>query len=271
LHVDFGKKRVARKQSQAAQRRTHSCATTTPSVRRAIQASGETNIALAKRYRVNRKTIAKWKTREFTADERMGPKNPRGSLLTYEDETIILAYRWRTRLALNDAHLRLRRLIPKLSRSALYRCLKRRGLGRIGPTATCSPLTTEAMNGPHIFEISAHEVVFTDPVLGLLFPVLLAVEVITKHVYAEVASATPEKAAAFLGRLVDQFPQKIVAVTTDIDPAFADWSAGLNEDMAAFGPHPFAIACRARGIVHTQSTSTCTKPPKISSPYLEIL
>ena len=43
---------------------------------------------------------------------------------------IILAYRWRTRLPLNDCHDRLRRLMPKLSRSALYRCLKRRGLSR---------------------------------------------------------------------------------------------------------------------------------------------
>jgi hypothetical protein len=62
--------------------------------------------------------------------------------------------------------------------------------------------------------------------------------------------------------LVDQTHQKIVAVTTEIDAAFADWTVGFNEDMAAFGPHPFAIACRARGIVHTRSTSTCTKPPR---------
>ena len=224
----------------------------------------------AKRHGVNRKTIAKWKARDFTTDERMGPKDPRAGLLTLENEAVFFAYRWRTRLALNNAHLRLRALMPKLSRSALYRCLKRRGLSRIGPTAACPPLTTAAVRGPYIFEITAHEVVFHDPVLGLIFTVLLAVEEITKHVYAEIAGATPEKAAAFLVRLVEQFPQKIVAVTTDIDPAFADWRAGFNEDMAAFGPHPFAVACRVRGIVHIRSTSTCTKPPKIGSPDVEI-
>ena len=266
-----GKTRVARKPRQAARRRTHSCATTTPTVRRAIQASEETNIALAKRHGVNRKTIAKWKAREFTSDERMGPKNPRSSLLTYKDEAIILAYRWRTRLALDDAHLRLKRLMPKLSRSALYRCLKRRGLSRIGPTATCPPLTSAALRGPYIFEITAHEVVFlTLSTLGVIFPVLLAVEEITKHVYAEVAAATPENAAAFLGRLVDQSPQKIVAVTTDMDPTFTDRRAGFNEDMAAVGPHPFAVACRARGIVHTRSTPPHAKPPKIGSRDVEI-
>ena len=70
---------VARKQDRAAQPQTHSRATTTPRVRRAIQLSEEKNIALAKRYGVSRKTIAKWKAREFTSDARMGPTNPRAT------------------------------------------------------------------------------------------------------------------------------------------------------------------------------------------------
>ena len=202
----------------------------------------------------------------------MGPKNPRSSLLTLDDEAIILAYRWRTRLALDDAHFRLKRLMPKLSRSTLYRCLKRRGLSRIGSTKTCPPLTTVAITGPYLFEITVHEVVFHDPdgVLGLIFPVLLAVEEITKDVYAEVAAATPEKATAFLVNLVAQSPEKIIAVSTEMDPAFTDWRAGFNEDMASVGPHPFAVACRAHGIAHTRSTPPHAKSPKIRSPGVEI-
>jgi hypothetical protein len=263
---------VTRKRSRGARSKTHSCATTTPSVRRAIQASEETNIVLAKRHGVNRKTIAKWKAREFISDERMGPKNPRSTLLTLEDEAIILAYRWRTRLALDDAHLRLKRLMPNLSRSTLYRCLKRRGLSRVGSTTTCPPLTTAALRGPFRFEITANEVVFRDPddVLGVVYPVFLAVEEITKHVYAEVAEAKPENAAAFLANLVAQFAEKIIAVATDFHPAFTDWRAAFNEDMAAVGPHPFAVACRVRGIVHTRSTPARTKLPKIRSPGVEI-
>jgi hypothetical protein len=202
----------------------------------------------------------------------MGPKKARSSLLTLDDEAIILAYRWRTRLALDDAHLRLKRLMPNLSRSTLYRCLKRRGLSRIGPTATWPPLTTAAPKGPYSFEITAHEVVFHDPdgVLDLMFPVLLAVEEITKHVYAEVSSATPEKAAAFVANLVVQSPEKIIAVSTEMHLAFTDWRAGFNEDMASVGPHPFAVACRAHGIAHIRSTSPHTKPPKIRSAGVEI-
>jgi hypothetical protein len=263
---------VARKPRQAARKRTHSCATTTPRVRRAIQASEETNIVLAERHGVNRKTIAKWKAREFISDERMGPKNPRSMLLTLEDEAIILAYRWRTRLALDDAHLRLKRLMPNLSRSTLYRCLKRRGLSRIGPTANRPPLTERALRGPYRFEITIHNFALRDPgdVIGVAVTVFLAIEEITKDVYAEIRVATPENAAGFLSNLVAQSPEKIIAVATDFHLAFTDWRAGLNEDMASVGPHPFAVACRAHGIVHTRSTLPHATPPKIRPRGVEI-
>jgi hypothetical protein len=202
----------------------------------------------------------------------MGPKDPRSNALSQDEETIILAYRWRTRLALDGAHLRLKRLIPNLSRSTLYRCLKRRGLSRMGPTATCPPLTTVALRGPYFFEITAHHVVFRDPDdgIGLGFEILLAVEEITKDVYAEVSAATPENAAAFLVNLIAHFSEKIIAVTTHMHTAFTDWRAGFNENMAAVGPHPFAVACRARGIVHTRSMGPHTKSAKIRLRGVEI-
>jgi hypothetical protein len=262
---------VARNPSQRRRSRTHFCATTTPSVRRAIQASDESNTVLAKRHGVNRKTIAKWKARESIYDERMGPKNPRPRLLTLKDEAIILAYRWRTRLALDDAHLRLKRLMPKLSRSMLYRCLKRYGLSRIGSTKSYPQLTTGALSGPYVFEITAHEVTFNEPDgFGICLEIILAVEEVTKYVYAEASTATPENAATFLNNLVAEYPKKIIAVATEIHPAFTDWRAGFNEDMAAVGPHPFAVACRTRRIVHFRSLPSYIRPPKIRSGALEI-
>jgi len=228
LPVDPEERRVARKRGRAARRRTHSCATTTPRVRRAIQASKEKNNVLAKRYGVSRKTIAKWKGRESTSDERMGPKNPSSNILTDDDEAIVLAYRWRTRLSLNDSHERLRRLMPKLSRSALYRCLKRRGLSRIGPTTASPALTPSALRGPYTFEITAHEVVFYHDGIGIVREVFLAVEEITKDVYAAVTATTPENAAEFLARLVAQFPERINAVATYVHPAFTGSGRGVR-------------------------------------------
>src|SRR5271168_5055433 len=97
-----GETRVGREQERgrAPSRRTHGCAKTTPRIRRAIQASDEKNTVLARRYGVHRQTVAKWKARESTFDARMGPKNPRSSILTLNGEAIVLAYRWRTRLSL---------------------------------------------------------------------------------------------------------------------------------------------------------------------------
>ena len=46
----------------------HGCATTTEAVRRAIQNSQESLRALAKRYGVNQKTVAKWRKRGSVAD-----------------------------------------------------------------------------------------------------------------------------------------------------------------------------------------------------------
>jgi hypothetical protein len=52
----------------------HGSARTTAAVRRAIQDSQESLRALAKRYGVNQKTIAKRKKRSSVCDERTGPR-----------------------------------------------------------------------------------------------------------------------------------------------------------------------------------------------------
>jgi hypothetical protein len=43
------------------------------------------------RYRVNPKTIAKWKARSSVSDLPTGPKEPRSTVLSVEEEAIIVA------------------------------------------------------------------------------------------------------------------------------------------------------------------------------------
>ena len=62
----------------------HGCATTTEAVRRAIQNSQESLRALAKRYGINQKTVAKWKQRETVADLPTGPKEAKSTVLSIE-------------------------------------------------------------------------------------------------------------------------------------------------------------------------------------------
>ena len=71
----------------------HGCATTTEAIRRAIQHSQESLRALSKRYGINPKTVAKWKKRGSVADLPTGPKEPKSTRLSLEDEAIIVAFR----------------------------------------------------------------------------------------------------------------------------------------------------------------------------------
>jgi transposase-like protein len=108
----------------------HGSARTTAAVRRAIRHSQESLRALAKRYGVNQKTIAKWKKRTSVSDERTGPKEPRSTVLTIEEEAIIVAFRRHTLLPLDDCLYALQATIPHLARSSLHRCLHWHGISK---------------------------------------------------------------------------------------------------------------------------------------------
>ena len=109
----------------------HGSATTTKAVRRSIQHSQESLRALAKRYGINPKTVAKWRNRNSLAGERTGPKDPKSTVLTVEEEAIIVAFRRHTLLPLDDCLYALQATIPHLTRSSLHRCLQRHGIGRL--------------------------------------------------------------------------------------------------------------------------------------------
>lgn len=71
----------------------HGCATTTEAIRRAIQHSEASLRALAKRYGINQKTVAKWKRRTSAAGIPTGPKDARSTVLSIEEEAIAVAFR----------------------------------------------------------------------------------------------------------------------------------------------------------------------------------
>ena len=95
----------------------HGSATTTAAVRRAIQHSQESLRALAKRYGINQKTVAKWNKRTSVADPPTGPKEPKSSVLSAEEEAIAVAFRRRTLLPPDDCLYALQATIPTLTRS----------------------------------------------------------------------------------------------------------------------------------------------------------
>src|SRR5271167_179972 len=109
----------------------HGSATTTEAVRRAIQHSQASLRALAKRYGINPKTVAKWKKRGSVADLPTGPKDAASTVLSVEEEAVIVAFRRHTLLPLDDCLYALQPTIPHLTRSSLHRCLQRNGISRL--------------------------------------------------------------------------------------------------------------------------------------------
>ena len=107
--------------------------------RLAIQHSKESLRALARRHGVNQKTVAKQRKHPSTADLRTGPKEPKSTTLTIEEEAVVVTFRRHTLLPLDDCLYALQATIPHLTRSSLHRCLQRHGISRLPEVDGDSP------------------------------------------------------------------------------------------------------------------------------------
>src|SRR4249919_1486658 len=199
-------------------------ATTTAAIRRAIHHSQESLRGLAKRYGINQKTVAKWKSRESVADLPTGPKQPKSTVLTVEDEAIIIAFRRHTLLPLGDCLYALQATIPNLTRSSLHRCYQRHGVSRLPEIEGDKPAKKAFKAYPiGFFHIDIAEV---QTAQGKLF-LFVAIDRTSKFAFTELhAKATTRTAADFLRALIKLVPYKIHTVLTDNGIHFTDPKGG---------------------------------------------
>jgi len=87
--------------------------------------------ALAKRYGGSASTVQKWKKRHSVADLPMRSKAPTSTVLSSDEEAVVVAFRKHTLLPLDDCLYALQSTIPHLTRSSLHRCLQRHGISRM--------------------------------------------------------------------------------------------------------------------------------------------
>jgi transposase InsO family protein len=229
----------------------HGSARTTPRVRAELQASQEATRVLAARHGLNPKTVAKWRRRTGTADAPMGPSRPHSSVLTEAEEAIIVEFRRRTLLPLDDVLGCLREAIPGLSRSALHRCLARHGISRL-------PRDDEQASKRKRFAETRIGYVHVDVcelrlAEGKLF-LFLAIDRVSKFTHVAFFDAnTKRNGAAFLRQVVAAFPYQIHTVLTDNGMAFAELPRNRGRYPgfeAIFGGHIFDRVCREHGIEH---------------------
>lgn len=86
---------------------------------------------LAERYSINPKTVAKWKKRQFASGAPMGPREPCSTVLSKEEEAIVVTFRRHTLLPLDDSLYARQATLPRLTRSSLHRCFQRHGISRL--------------------------------------------------------------------------------------------------------------------------------------------
>src|SRR6195952_2999559 len=196
----------------------HGSATTTAAVRRAIQHSEASLRTLAARDGINPKTVAKWKKRTSTTDHRTGPTQPRSTVLSVEDEAVIVAFRRHTLLPLDDCLYALQATIPQLTRSSLHPCLQRHGISRLPEVDGDKPLRAKFKRYPiGYFHIDIAEVHTREGKLYLL----VAIDRTSKFAFAELhEKATRRIAGNFLRALAAAVPYRVHLVLTDNGPHF---------------------------------------------------
>jgi len=109
----------------------HGSTRATPGLRAEFQASNERSRALAARGGLNAKTVRKWRKRTTTADALIGPKKPKSTVLTPAEEAIVVAFRQKTLLPLDDVLGLIARRDPSPRSRRLHRCLQRHGISRL--------------------------------------------------------------------------------------------------------------------------------------------
>jgi transposase InsO family protein len=235
----------------------HGSATTTEAVRRAIQVSQESVRALARRYGVSPTTVQKWRKRQTVTDERMGPKQPRSTVLSLEEEAVIVAFRRHTLLPLDDCLYALQPTIPHLTRSSLHRCLQRHGIARLPDTNGDKPKRSRFKAYPigyfHIDIAEGH----TEE--GRLY-LFVAIDRTSKFAFAELhEKATRRVAGDFLRHLIAAVPYRVHTVLTDNGTHFTtpgntssaapDIKAAIDAGETVWA-HAFEYACAQNDIDH---------------------
>ena len=221
----------------------HGSATTTEAVRRAIQLREESVRALARRYGVSPTMVQKWRKRATTADARMGPKEPRSTVLTVDEEAIIVAFRRHTLLPLDDCLYGLQPTIPHLTRSSLHRCLERHSISRLPEIDGDKPkkprFASYAIGYVHIdiAEVSTAE--------GKL-RLFVAIDRTSKFVFVRlVESAGKMEAAQFLRDFIEAVPYRIHTVLTDNGIQFTSCQRDIYDSQ-----HIFDRVCDEHDIEH---------------------
>ncbi len=220
----------------------HGSAKTTHAVRALIQRSKASNAALSREPGLNVKTVAKWRKRDGVQDAAMGPKKAQSTVLSVEEEAVVVAFRRHTLLPLDDGLYAQQPSIPHLTRSSLHRCLQRHGISRLPEVEGDKPKKSFKRYPIGYFHIDIAEVRTGEGKIRLFG----AIDRTSKFAYVELHQRAGKMVAAqFLRNLIAAVPCKIHTILTDNGIQFTS----RKQDTSAF-EHIFGRVCRENEIDH---------------------
>ena len=224
----------------------HGSARTTAAIRRALQRSEESVRSLARRYGISPTTVQKWRKRQTVADRPMGPAEPHSTVLTLEQEAMVVAFRRHTLLPLDDCLYALQPSIPGLTRSSLHRCLQRHGISRLPDMEGDKPARKKFKVYPiGFFHMDIAEVRTEEGKLYLFVAIDRTSKFAVARLYSE---ATRPTACQFLELLLEVVPYQIHTLLTDNGIQFAEQPRNRNTILSR--QSRFDMICEAKDIEH---------------------
>ena len=228
----------------------HVNATTTPRIRAYIQASNLSVAALSKELGISEMTVRKWRSRTVFGDRSHRPHQLHQST-SPEEEVIIEGLRRDIGLSLDDLVEVMHRCVnDQLSRSSIYRCLKRLGLS--GRPKNIDKTVQRFDETPFGFvHIDLKHLTRLNRQRSYVF---VAIERTTRFVYVEVVVQRDAKTiTGCLERFIEAFGYPIHTILTDNGSEFTDRFAVDKKDKPynqPSGNHSFDRLCQAKGIKH---------------------
>ena len=234
------------------QLRLHANATTTPKMRAYIQQSGKSVAELAKELGRSETTIRRWRKRNSQFDRPHTPHNLPISLSDLE-EALVVELRQSLALSLDDITEVMNRCVnPKLSRSAIHRCLKRYGIS--GRTKKQVQEKAGKFDVDRPLGFIHLDIKYLPPLRRQRAYVFVAIDRATHFVYVEIhRNRRAATAHDFLMRFIETFPYPIHTILTDNGSEWTDRFAVDKKDKPVdkpSGKHPVDRLCHRHEIKH---------------------
>ena len=203
--------------------------------------------------------MAKWRKRQTVEDRKTGPREPRSTVLSEDEEAIVVAFRRHTLLPLDDCLYALQPTIPHLTRSSLHRCLQRHGISRLPEMDGDKPKRQRFKRYPiGFFHVDIAELRTAEGKLYLF----VAIDRTSKFAVAQLVEKANRKTAwEFLELLLEAVPYRIHTILTEraVEGAIGSspMASGIqfaeqprNRNTILSRPMRFDMICDANGIEH---------------------